>query len=275
MFAVSCTLIQARKAIASCAALLLVLSLGACGGSGGGGGGGGSVTDAGNTDGGASSSGGDSSSSGGTSSSGGDTASSSGGTDAGSSSSGADAGASSGGACGDVPETGKCDGAKLSWCSKEKTLQSEDCAKYFEGTQTGVCIEVDKTQGHFCAAPVGGECLFEDEDGDLSVEFCGGKEGGCIELPDGATCTENTGTCTAADENTCKGNLAIWHCNAPQPAATDCAAFGGKCEVKDKEAICTGIGEGKDCDPDYGINCAAGLSCEGASADAWGTCKKK
>lgn len=182
-------------------------------------------------------------------------------------------GVDAGGGCGAITELGACDGTKLSWCNAQKKVDSEDCKDYFGTSQAGVCVEIDKTQGHFCAAKTGDECLFEDDDGELTVEYCGGAKPGCVELPTGATCTENVGVCTDDDKNTCKGDLAIWHCNTPQPAATNCAAFGGKCTEENGEAICTGVPKGRECDPDYGINCAAGLTCTGASNENWGTCE--
>ena len=70
------------------------------------------------------------------------------------------------------------------------------------------------------------------------------------------------------------GDVGIWECEGGVPYAIDCAAWGGKCAVVDKDTICNGIAADGDCDDAY-LVCAEGLSCVGMTDEKLGTCTAK
>lgn len=157
------------------------------------------------------------------------------------------------GACGTVTPEGFCSGAVLTYCDTDtSTVVVIDCA---EGDPTTTCIEIDPTYGVDCAAAVGAECLFEDQNGDFFSLFCQGTNAGCAEGLLSANCVENVGPCTDDSVGTCVGDRLVVECVINQPYMFACDAFGGTCSG----GTCVGATEGNPCSRE--ILCAEGLDC--------------
>lgn len=190
-----------------------------------------------------------------------------------------DAVTDTGGGCGAIDYLGTCEGDEAVWCD-DGELARVDCAdRYPEGVD-GTCIHVDDEDwGYWCAVEAGGACYYES-----GPEFCHGTNPGCVIGTESSMCTDNVGPCTmtdsstAASAETCLGQVLVLNCLWGQPFGIDCTAYTGTCN--ETSEACIDITAGNPCDDDGDTTddyepillCAAGLTCEGVTADSYGTC---
>ena len=172
--------------------------------------------------------------------------------------------------CGDVTFQGECQGSTVVWCDNGSLAQI-DCATEFVPGVAAECQFFDDEFGYYCALPVGETCLVDFGQGPQPL-LCAGTDAGCMLSAEAATCTEGVGPCDASTfpetGGACVGDIFALICSVSQPVGYDCGALGGGCS----DASCVELPIGAPCDTEGQLNCADGLTCEGASATALGAC---
>ena len=166
-----------------------------------------------------------------------------------------------------LDELGVCEGTDAIFCGDDGNVIRIPCAALFDGAPVGSC-EVYDGFGSYCAFNDGDACGFQTQDGTNQFFACATDTSGCVD----GTCTANVGACTPSgagdplscfDGTTVNAGCAPWAQTIAQ-GCTGALTCGGA-------GVCQGEVAGGAC-RDGVVECAPPLACNGATADAAGTC---
>ena len=175
--------------------------------------------------------------------------------------------------CGNVSEQGYCNGTVAEDCYANDLVDAgtaiieQDCATTVAGAPPLVCGVVSSDYleyGVACLAQPSNPCAFQDAAGNTVLTACAGDGGmACLlqDTPNGSACTpgfqpyafEADG---GLQQPYCVNDALVVSGVYDQPAAIDCASYGGQCS----DGGCVGIPSGRLCDNTL-LTCAAGLFC--------------
>ncbi len=163
-----------------------------------------------------------------------------------------------------LDELGVCDGTDAIFCGADGNVVRIPCAALFDGAPVGSC-EVYADFGSYCAFNDGDACGFQTQDGTNQFFACATDTSGCVD----GVCTANVGACTPDAPPSCLDGTTVNTQCAPwaQSIALGC---GGTLTCAGA-GVCEGAASGAQC-ADGIVECAPPLTCNGATADAPGTC---
>jgi hypothetical protein len=172
---------------------------------------------------------------------------------------------------GAVTEEGECDNADAIFCGQDGNVVRIPCAALGDGAPVGTC-EVYPGFGSWCAFSDGDACAFQDQAGDVTTFACATDTSACI----GGVCTAGSFACTPTPQGqtpdpTCLdgANLSFGCFPWSQPSVVSCSGVDPASTCSGN--VCAGVAADGPC-VDGVAECADGLTCEGQSAEAPGTC---